>query len=138
MDMDRPENRTGRKITPRAANDAKPSDVAIVGIVVSDAREELHLSAAVRRAGGEPLVAADTDASLDRVGGLVVSAAPRTDAHSRDSGRDAAAWVSDALDRDLPVLATGEGFLALNVAAGGSMVEVDGHAADPGDGDESA
>ena len=138
MDMDRSNSGAAHRVTPGPANPATPPDAPTVGIVVSNAREVPHLASAVRRAGGEPLVAADADASLDRVGGLVVSAAPRTDAHGRDSGRDAAAWVSEALDRGLPVLATGGGFLALNVAAGGSMVEVDGHAVDPGDGDEPA
>ena len=129
MDMDRPKSRDGRKVTHGAANHATPSDVPIVGIVASDAREELHLASAVRRAGGEPLAAADADASLDRVGGLVVSAAPQADEKTWGAGD----WVSWALDQGRPVLATGGGFLALNVAAGGSMVEVDGHAADPGD-----
>ncbi len=138
MDMDRPKSRDGRKVTHGAANHATPSDVPIVGIVASDAREELHLASAVRRAGGEPLAGADADARLDRVGGLVVSAAPQTDAHGSDSGLDAAAWLSEALDRGLPVLATGGGFLALNVAAGGSMVDVDGHAAESSNGDEPA
>lgn len=138
MEMDRSRRRAGHRVTPGPANRATPSDTPTIGIVVADTREELHLASAVRRAGGEPLVAADADVSLDRVGGLVVSAAPRTDAHGRGSGRDAATWVSEALDRGLPVLATGGGFLALNVAAGGSMVEVDGHAADPSGDDEPA
>ena len=135
MDMDRPKN---GEVTPNPANRGTPSDTPIVGIVVSDADEELRQASAVRRAGGEPLVVAGAEAGLDRIGGLVVSAAPRTDAYGRDSGREAAEWVSEALDRDLPMLATGEGFLSLNVAAGGSMAEVDGHAGDPGDGDEPA
>ena len=116
----------------------KPLDTPVIGIVVSDTDEELLHASAVRRAGGEPLVVPDADADLDRADGLVVSAAPRTDGHGRDSGRDAAEWVSRALDRDLPLLATGGGFLALNVAAGGSIVQVDGHAAETGDGEEPA
>ena len=136
--MDHPENGAGHKVTPGPANRATPSDTPIIGIVVSDTGEELRHASAVRRAGGEPLVVADADASLDRVGGLVVSAAPQTDGHGRDAGRDAAAWVSRALDRGLPVLGTGGGFLALNVALGGSMVQVDGHAGDPVEGEEPA
>ena len=138
MDMDRSKNGAGHKVTPGPANRATPSDTPIVGIVVSDTDEELLHASAVRRAGGEPLVVAEADANLDRADGLVVSAAPRTDGHGRDSGPDAATLVSWTLDRDLPLLATGGGFLALNVAAGGSIVQVDGHAAETGDGEEPA
>ena len=55
-------------------------------------------------------------------------------------GKTATGCVSRALDSGPPrMLATGERVrFALNVAAGGSMVEVDGHAADPGDGDKPA
>ena len=138
MDMDRSKNAAGHKVTPGPANSATRSDTPIIGIVVSDTGEELLHASAVRRAGGEPLVVAEADANLDRVDGLVVSAAPRTDGHGRGSGRDAAAWVSRALDRGLPLLATGGGFLTLNVAAGGSLVEVNGHEAETGDGEEPA
>ena len=130
MDMDRTKNGAGQKVTPGPADRATPLDTPIIGIVVSDTDEELRHTSAVRRAGGEPLVVADADASPDRVDGLVVSAAPQTDEEAWGAGD----WVSWALDQGLPVLATGGGFLALNIAAGGSMVRVDGHATDPRDG----
>jgi len=70
--------------------------------------------------------------------GLVIAAATRVGGGEGTEGQDAAYCTSRALALDLPVLATGGGFVSLNVAAGGTMVEVDGHAADPGDGEEPA
>lgn len=107
-----------------------PSDTPVIGLIVSDTCQGTGHASAVRRAGGEPLVMSAVDAALDSIDGLVV-AAPLVE---RDD-RTAADRVSQALDGGLPILATGDGFLALNVAAGGSMVRVDGHAADPGEGE---
>ncbi len=103
----------------------------MIGLIVSDTRQGTGHASAVRRAGGEPLVMSAEDAALDSIDGLVVAAAPRVER----GDRTAADCMSQALDGGLPILATGDGFLALNVAAGGSMVRVDGHAADPGDGE---
>ena len=103
----------------------------MIGLIVSDTRQGTGHASAVRRAGGEPLVMSAADAALDSIDGLVVAAAPRVER----GDLTAADCVSQALDGGLPILATGDGFLALNVAAGGSMVRVDGHAADPGDGE---
>ena len=114
---------------PRATRPA-PSDTPVIGLIVPDTRQGTGHASAVRRAGGEPLVLSAADAALDRIDGLVV-AAPRVER----GDRTAADCVSQALDGGLPILATGDGFLALNVAAGGSMVRVDGHAAGPGDGE---
>ena len=110
----------------------------MIGIVASDADEEsLHVSS-VTRAGGEPLAVKEWDSAFDRIDGLVIAAATRAGADKGKDGQDGAYYASRALALNLPVLATGGGFLSLNAAAGGSMVEVDGHAADPGDGKEPA
>ena len=116
----------------------KPSDTPVIGIAASDPDEELRHVSAVCRAGGEPLVMADWGAAFDGIDGLVMAAAPGVEGGEREGGQDATGCVSRALNSGLPMLATGSGFVSLNVAAGGSMVEVDGHAADPGDGDKPA
>ena len=111
----------------------------VIGILTSKThREATHSLAAVRRAGGDPLLWTSSEAPPESVDGLVVSAAPITGGHAQGAGRDAGDWASWALERGLPLLATGGGFLALNVALGGSMAEVDDHAADTGDGEEPA
>lgn len=122
------ENGTGNEVTPNPADLPAPSDAPVIGVIVSDTHQGSGHASSVRRAGGEPLVTSSEDAALDRVDGLVIAAGPH----------DAADCVSRALDRGLPILATGGGFLALNVAAGGSMVEVTGHSAETGDGDGPA
>ncbi len=137
MVMDRFEKGAGHNVTPGPANRATPSDTPVIGIIVSDTHQEPVHASAVSRAGGEPLVIKERDAPFDRIDGLVVAAYSKIEGRERAGGREAANCVSQALDRGLPVLATGGGFLALNVALGGSMVEVYGHATDPG-GEEPA
>ena len=133
-----PEDRAGLAGVPRSTEGQGPLDTPVIGIVVSDTDEGLHHASAVRRAGGEPLVMTDENATLDRIDGLVATAAPRTGSHGRSETQVAVDCVSQALDVDLPVLATGGGFLTLNVAAGGSLAEVNGHAAVNGDKEEPA
>ncbi len=115
-----------------------PPETPVIGIVVSDPDEESRHVAAVCRAGGEPLVIADWGAAFDRIDGLVMAAAPRIQEGGREGAQDAADCTLRALNSGLPILATGSGFVSLNVAAGGSMVEVDGHAAGPDGGEEPA
>ena len=138
MGMDRSENGAGNKVTPGQAKRATPSDTPVIGIIVSDTHQEPGHASAVRRAGGDPLLLTGAELDPGSVDGLLVSAAPWTDGGRRIAGRDPAEWVSRGLERGLPVLATGGGFLALNVALGGSMVGVDGHAHDPDEGEEPA
>ena len=128
-----PKDGTGPEVTPGPAGQQTLPDRPVIGIVVPGDHQESGHASAIRRAGGEPLVMTAADATLDRVHGLVVWAAPRIDGRGRAATQHAADCVSQALDRNLPVLATGGGFLALNVASGGSLIEVDGHAADARD-----
>jgi putative glutamine amidotransferase len=96
--------------------------IGIVGAPVPDL--ELH-DRIVSRSGGS-LVALDGEATvhLDAIGGLIVA--------SDQPG----ALISAAVDRGLPVLGTGAGMLALNVAFGGAgPMEVEAHGIELEDGE---
>ena len=141
--MDQPTNHqyegTGLAVTHPDGDLGMSRESPVVGILISKThREATHTLAAVRRAGGDPILWTASEGPPDGVDGLVVSAAPTTEGQARGVGRDAGDWATWALNRGLPILATGGGFLALNVALGGSMAEVNGHAADTGDGEEPA
>ncbi len=100
-----------------------------IGIVVSDAQDAARHVAAVCRAAGESRVMTLPRASLDRIDGLVVASGPTIDKRGFAPPQDAAIdCVSRALDLDIPMLAVGGGFLALNAAKGGSWVEASSHA----------
>ena len=118
--------------------DPRSLDMPVIGILAAGANEAAHHASAVRRSGGGPLVMTDTDQTLDGVDGLVLTIPPPTGGSQRAPTQDPEGFVLRALDVGLPVLATGGGLLTLNSALGGSMVEVDGHAADPGNGEEPA
>ena len=104
---------------------------AAIGVVVLESEDASVWAAAVRRAGGQPQVMTPSCADLGGIDGLVMAGGPKIDRLGRVPARDGAVdCVSMALDLDLPVLAIAGGFLALNTAAGGSFMEVPGHAAE--------
>ena len=134
-----PDEGTGLSATHSNGDLGMSCESPAIGILISKThREATQALAAVRRAGGDPILWTASEAPPDSLDGLVVSAAPIVEGQARGVGRDAGDWARWALNRGLPILATGGGFLALNVALGGSMAEVHGHAADTGDEEEPA
>lgn len=117
--------------------DSRPADIPVIGIMADGSPGTRDHASAVRRAGGDPLDITGADGSCDQIDGLIVAAAPHAGGKHREAVPGTEACVTRALEGGLPVLATGEGLLTLNIVLGGSMVEVDGHAADP-EGEEPA
>ena len=113
-------------------------DMPVIGILASGTNEAARHGTSVRRSGGKPLEMTGGDEALDRVEGLVLTSAPPSDGIRRAVNKDAEGFALRALEIGIPILATGGGFLTLNCALGGSMVEVDGHASEPGNCEEPA
>ncbi len=137
MQDNRADGATGR--FPGASSsigEARSSDTPVISILADRTTGAIHHTSAVRRAGGDPLTVTGADGSFDQIDGLVVAAAPSAEG-TREAVPGTEAYLTRALEGGLPVLATGEGLLTLNIVLGGSVVEVDGHATDP-DGEEPA
>ena len=124
----------------------------VIGVTSGNGRSAKPYAAAIRRAGGAPLVVLprrgrSPEETLGRVHGLLVSGGP--DIHpSWFGGRTGAGTARDAtelpllaaaIDRDLPVLGICRGMQAINLVLGGSLVtELDSHEEPVPGGEESA
>lgn len=96
-----------------------------IGIVAMSDTDITDCEYAIRRAGGLPLGVETLNSQpgsylIDKLKGILIAISP-------DSFPFVTEMISTCLERDLPVLAIGEGCLSLNLAVGGSYIHVTNH-----------
>tara|TARA_B100000686_G_scaffold125159_2_gene132619 strand:- start:5893 stop:6555 length:663 start_codon:yes stop_codon:yes gene_type:complete len=96
-----------------------------IGIVAMSDTDRTDCEYAIRRAGGLPLVLETSNSQtgidlVNKLKGVLVAISP-------ESFPFVIELISTCLERDLPILAIGEGCLSLNRAIGGSSIDAANH-----------
>ena len=96
-----------------------------IGIVAMSDTDRTDCEYAIRRAGGLPLVLETSNSQtgidlVNKLKGVLVAISP-------ESFPFVIELISTCLERDLPILAIGEGCLSLNRAVGGSSIDAANH-----------